>query len=108
MAKPKVAKKVSTEKVADQRKKKYIPKNALRPKMMVQRITNPAIRRLARRGCCVRLGLSIYDDVRRDLSRILNDLMNAIVLYTVSAGRRKIVYTDVKAACKQIYGYDIC
>ncbi|KAF7512157.1 hypothetical protein GJ744_002319 [Endocarpon pusillum] len=76
----------------------------------IRGVTNPAIRRLARRGGIQRIRYEIYNDVRAVLKDWLSDVLKHIC-HVVEHGRRKtITSTDVVWVLNRrgtpIYGFD--
>ena len=74
-------------------------------------ITQPSIRRLARRGGVKRISGLIYDEARYILRVFLSDLLKDVVRYTEHARRQTVTARDVVYALKRqgktLYGFDI-
>ncbi|KAL7485595.1 hypothetical protein ACHAW6_011198 [Cyclotella cf. meneghiniana] len=74
-------------------------------------ITQPSIRRLARRGGVKRISGLIYDEARLLLRYFLSDLLKDVVIYTEHAGRMTVTARDVlyglKKQGKTLYGFDV-
>jgi histone H4 len=72
-------------------------------------ITNPAIRRLARRGGVKRISGLIYEEIRGVLKVFLENLIRDTVIYTEHAHRKTVTALDVVYALKRqgrtLYGY---
>lgn len=72
-------------------------------------ITKPAIRRLARRGGCKRIGGKVYEETRAVLKIFLEDVMRDAILMTDYARRKTVTVMDVIYALKKqgrtLYGY---
>lgn len=71
-------------------------------------ITNPAIRRLARRGGVKRISGFVYEDIRTDIGKFLDNIIQPTMIYASHANRSTITTSDVVRALKQrdigIYG----
>nr|UHA57732.1 histone H4.1 [Crypthecodinium cohnii] len=71
-------------------------------------ITNPDIRRLARRAGCQRISAQIYDETKGLLATFLQDILNAAAVYTDHAKRKTVALDDViyslKRRGKVVYG----
>ncbi len=72
-------------------------------------VTNPAIRRLARRGGVKRISALVYDETRGVLRVFLNDVIRDAVTYCDHARRKTITTMDVVYALKRqgrtLYGF---
>ena len=75
----------------------------------IQGITNPAIRRLARRGGVKRIQGLIYEETRGVLKVFLEQVIRDAVTYTEHARRKTVTALDVVYALKRqgktIYGF---
>ena len=75
----------------------------------IEGITNPAIRRLARRGGVKRISTFIYDDSRAVLKNFLESVVRDSVTYTEHAKRKTVTALDVVYALKRqgrtLYGF---
>ncbi|XP_078284207.1 histone H4-like [Rhinoraja longicauda] len=75
----------------------------------IQRITKPAIRRLARRGGVKRISGLIYEETRGVLKVFLENVIRDAVTYTEHAKRKTVTATDVVSALKRqghtLYGF---
>ena len=87
---------------------------AMRHKRLASRdnikgVTNPAIRRLARRGGVKRLSGLIYDETRGALRSFLTGVIRDAVTYTEHARRKTVTAIDVVYALKRqgraLYGF---
>jgi len=78
-------------------------------KVIIEGITKPAIRRLARRGGVKRISSYIYDDTRMVLKSFLDSVVKDSVTYTEHARRKTVTAMDVVYALKRlgrtIYGF---
>jgi len=76
----------------------------------IQGITNPAIRRLARRGGVKRISGLIYEETRGVLKVFLENMVRDAVTYTEHARRKTVNALDVVHALKRqgrtLYGFD--
>eukprot|EP00766_Chilomastix_caulleryi_P000998 gnl/Chilomastix_caulleri/198.p1 GENE.gnl/Chilomastix_caulleri/198~~gnl/Chilomastix_caulleri/198.p1 ORF type:complete len:107 (-),score=33.39 gnl/Chilomastix_caulleri/198:126-446(-) len=74
-------------------------------------ITDPAIRRLARRGGVKRISAAIYDETRAVLQEFLKSVLRDAITYTEHAGRKTITTLDVIYALKRqgrtLYGFGL-
>ena len=72
-------------------------------------ISNPSIRRLARRGGVKRISGMIYDEVRTALIRFLEGVIEDSVVYMDHGRRKTVMAHDVANALKKrgckLYGY---
>jgi histone H4 len=77
--------------------------------LVVQGITKPAIRRLARRGGVKRISGLIYEETRGVLKVFLENVIRDSVTYTEHAKRKTVTSLDVvyalKRAGKTLYGF---
>ena len=75
----------------------------------IQGITNPAIRRLARRGGVKRISGLIYEETRGVLKVFLENVIRDSVTYTEHARRKTVTAMDVVYALKRqgktLYGF---
>ncbi|KAI8916671.1 hypothetical protein PhCBS80983_g04280 [Powellomyces hirtus] len=73
-------------------------------------ITQPAIRRLARRGGVKRISHGIYDEVRSVLKTFLTSVLHDTVAYTEYRKAKTVNAMDVVYALKRqgrtLYGFD--
>ena len=78
-------------------------------KMIIEGITKPALRRLARRGGVKRISAMIYDDSRSVLKSFLGNVVRDAVTYTEHARRKTVTVLDVvyalKRAGRTLYGF---
>ena len=88
-------------------KKRNITQGKTRP--VIEGVTKPAIRRLARRGGVKRISSFIYDDSRQVLKGFLEGIVRDAVTYTEHARRKTVTAMDVVYALKRqgrtIYGF---
>ena len=72
-------------------------------------ITQPAIRRLARRGGVKRISALIYNETRQTMKGFLESVVRDSVTYTEHAKRKTVTALDVVYALKRqgrtIYGF---
>ncbi|KXS21985.1 histone H4, partial [Gonapodya prolifera JEL478] len=73
-------------------------------------ISNPAIRRLARRGGVKRISKGIYDDIRTVLKSYLSDVLQTTCLYVEHRRGKTVTALDVVYALKfskgrTLYGF---
>ena len=77
----------------------------------LQRITKPAIRRLARRGGVKRISGLVYEEFRTILRTYLEAIVKDAVTYTEHSKRKTITAADVvhalKRQGKQLYGFGV-
>ena len=89
--------------------KKYGPFCRLRIKRAIMDITNPAIRRLARRGGVKRISTLVYEETRDALRLFLENVILGAVVYAEHAKRKTITAMDVvyelKRQGKSLYGF---
>lgn len=82
-------------------------KRSSRP--LIEGITKPAIRRLARRGGVKRISFSIYKQIRDVLSGFLRNVVRDAITYTEHAKRKTVTAMDVVYALKRqgrtLYGF---
>jgi histone H4 len=75
----------------------------------IQGITNPAIRRLARRGGVKRISNMIYDETRIILKMFLEGIIRDAVTYTEHARRKTVTAMDIVYSLKRqgrtLYGF---
>ena len=75
----------------------------------IQRLTKPAIRRLARRGGVKRISGLIYEETRGVLKVFLENVIRDSVTYTEHAKRKTVTALDVVYALKRqgktLYGF---
>ena len=81
--------------------------NRLRP--LIEGITKPAIRRLARRGGVKRISFGIYKEIRDVLEFFLRNVVRDAITYTEHAKRKTVTAMDVVYALKRqgrtLYGF---
>lgn len=72
-------------------------------------ITNPAVRRLARRGGVKRIREDAYGQVRRATQQYLEKIIGDSIVYCTATGRKTVSAEDVVAALRRsgtaLYGY---
>jgi len=72
-------------------------------------ITNPAIRRLARRGGVKRISRLVYENTREMLKEFLTKVMRDTITYTEYSKRKTVTAMDVVQALKKqgktLYGF---
>ena len=77
-------------------------------KEVLQGITKPAIRRLARRGGVKRLSGLVYEEIRTVTEKFLKNIIRDTVTYTEHAKRKTVLTSDVihvlKHQGRTIYG----
>lgn len=75
----------------------------------ITRVTNPAIRRLARRGGVKRISGLVYQEVRSLLANFLSNVLKIATMYTEYSKRKTVSVDDVVAAMSRLglplYGY---
>jgi histone H4 len=75
---------------------------------VLQNLTKPAIRRLARRGGVKRIAGLVYEDIRTVTDTFLKNLLRHVVTYADHAKRKTVRTSDVIHALKHqgrtIYG----
>ncbi|CAG83920.1 hypothetical protein B0I72DRAFT_162763 [Yarrowia lipolytica] len=78
-------------------------------KDVIQGVTKPSLRRIARRGGVKRISTQIYEEGRTMLKIFLENLIKDAVAYTEHAKRKTVTSLDVVYAAKRrgrpIYGY---
>ena len=76
---------------------------------VLEGVTKPAIRRLARRGGVKRISFYIYEFTRDVLRGFLNGVVKDAMTYTEHAGRKTVTAMDVVYALKRqgrtLYGF---
>ena len=76
---------------------------------VIEGVTKPAIRRLARRGGVKRISFNIYKEIRDVLQGFLNNVVRDAVTYTEHAKRKTVTAMDVVYALKiqgrTLYGF---
>jgi histone H4 len=76
----------------------------------IKGVTNPAIRRLARRGGVKRISAPVYEDSRKVLKKFLDDVIRDAITYAEHGRRKTITAMDVVYALKRqgrtLYGFD--
>ena len=81
----------------------------LRSKPLLEGITKPAIRRLARRGGVKRISFNIYKEIRNVLDGFLKSVIRDAITYTEHARRKTVTALDVVYALKRqgrtLYGF---
>ena len=82
-------------------------KKSTRP--VLEGITKPAIRRLARRGGVKRISFFIYEYTRDVLKVFLSGVVRDAITYTEHAGRKTVTAMDIVYALKRqgrtLYGF---
>ena len=72
-------------------------------------ITNPAIRRLARRGGVKRISALIYDETRMVIRTFLENIIKDAIVYTIHARRKTVIAMDIIYSLKRqgrcLYGF---
>ncbi len=85
------------------------PGHGRRNKPLIEGITKPAIRRLARRGGVKRISFSIYKEIRFVLQKFLRAVVRDSITYTEHARRKTVTAMDVVYALKRqgrtLYGF---
>ena len=80
-----------------------------RNRPVIEGVTKPAIRRLARRGGVKRISLGIYSEIRNVLQHFLKNVVRDSITYTQHAKRRTVTAQDVVYALKRqgrtLYGF---
>ena len=75
----------------------------------IQGITNPTIRRLARRGGVKRIAKPVYETVRGVLKNFLENILKDAMTYTDHARRKTVTSLDIVHALKRngrtLYGF---
>lgn len=87
-------------------------RNSRRPgRPVLEGITKPAIRRLARRGGVKRISYYIYDYSRDVLKGFLSSVIRDAITYTEHAKRKTVTAMDVVYALKRqgrtLYGFGL-
>lgn len=76
---------------------------------LIEGITKPAIRRLARRGGVKRISFDIYKEIREVLSAFLRNVIRDAITYTEHARRKTVTAMDVVYSLKRqgrtLYGF---
>lgn len=76
----------------------------------IRGITNPAIRRLARRGGVKRISGNVYEATRRYLKTFLESVVKDAITYAQHSRRKTVSVSDVLHALKRqnqtVYGFD--
>jgi histone H4 len=76
---------------------------------LIEGITKPAIRRLARRGGVKRISFGIYKEMRDVLQKFLGGVVRDAITYTEHAKRKTVTAMDVVYALKRqgrtLYGF---
>ena len=85
-------------------------RNSRRPgRPVLEGVTKPAIRRLARRGGVKRISYYIYDYTRDVLKGFLSSVIRDAITYTEHAKRKTVTAMDVVYALKRqgrtLYGF---
>ena len=84
-------------------------KNQKASRPLIEGITKPAIRRLARRGGVKRISFNIYKEIRDVLSGFLRNVVRDAITYTEHARRKTVTAMDVVYALKRqgrtLYGF---
>lgn len=80
-----------------------------RNRPVIEGVTKPAIRRLARRGGVKRISFNIYKEVRDVLQKFLGNVVRDAITYTEHARRKTVTSMDVVYALKRqgrtLYGF---
>ena len=80
-----------------------------RTRPVIEGVTKPAIRRLARRGGVKRISFDIYKEIRDVLSGFLRNVVRDAITYTEHAHRKTVTAMDVVYALKRqgrtLYGF---
>ena len=80
-----------------------------RSRPVIEGVTKPAIRRLARRGGVKRISSDIYKEVRDVLQLFLGNVVRDSITYTEHAKRKTVTAMDVVYALKRqgrtLYGF---
>ena len=80
-----------------------------RSRPVIEGVTKPAIRRLARRGGVKRISFGIYKEVRDVLQKWLGSVVKDAITYTEHAKRKTVTAMDVVYALKRqgrtLYGF---
>ena len=80
-----------------------------RNRPVIEGVTKPAIRRLARRGGVKRISRGIYPEIRNVLQHFLRNVVRDSITYTQHAKRRTVTAQDVVYALKRqgrtLYGF---
>ena len=88
-------------------KKRNVTQGRSRP--VIEGVTKPAIRRLARRGGVKRISFPIYKEVREVLQKFLQNVVRDSITYTEHAKRKTVTAMDVVYALKRqgrtLYGF---
>ena len=73
------------------------------------RVSDPSIRRLARRGGVKRISGRVYEETRGVIRAFLTEVLRNAIEYTEHARRKTVTVTDVVYALKRkgktVYGY---
>ena len=81
----------------------------VRNRPLIEGITKPAIRRLARRGGVKRISFGIYKEMRDVLQKFLGGVVRDAITYTEHAKRKTVTAMDVVYALKRqgrtLYGF---
>ena len=76
---------------------------------LIEGITKPAIRRLARRGGVKRISFGIYKEMRDVLQKFLKNVVRNAITYTEHGKRKTVTAMDVVYALKRqgrtLYGF---
>ena len=80
-----------------------------RNRPVIEGVTKPAIRRLARRGGVKRISFGIYKEVRDVLQKFLQSVVRDSITYTEHAKRKTVTAMDIVYALKRqgrtLYGF---
>jgi histone H4 len=80
-----------------------------RSRPVIEGVTKPAIRRLARRGGVKRISFGIYKEIREVLQGFLGSVVRDSITYTEHAKRKTVTAQDVVYALKRqgrsLYGF---
>jgi histone H4 len=85
------------------------PNKSRKQRPLIEGITKPAIRRLARRGGVKRISFGIYKEIREVLQKFLKNVVRDAITYTEHAKRKTVTAMDVVYALKRqgrtLYGF---
>ena len=82
------------------KKTKAIKKLHIVVNRAIDRITNPAIRRISRRAGIKRINAGLYNEVRQNMDEFLQKILFAATTYTKHARRVTTTLLDVQHALK--------
>ena len=85
------------------------PRGGRSNRPLIEGVTKPAIRRLARRGGVKRISFGIYKEIRDVLKKFLTNVVRDAITYTEHARRKTVTAMDVVYALKRqgrtLYGF---